>query len=88
MVVSAAVPAVVGRAMMGSDFFFVSATPSSDTMSPNSGFLTTIPMPFAVSIDEPPPMATMKSAFARLQASMPFFTFVTVGLGFTSSKIS
>ena len=65
MVVSAAVPAVVGSAMMGSDFFFVSATPSSEMMSLNSGLFTTMPMPLAVSMLEPPPMATMKSACAR-----------------------
>ena len=86
MVVSAAVPAVVGSAMMGTVFFLVSATPSSDTMSSNSGLLHTMPTPFAVSMALPPPMATMKSAPDSLKAAMPCLTFVTVGLGFTSSN--
>ena len=62
MVVSAAVPAVVGKAMMGSDFFLVSATPSNEMMSLNSGLFTTMPMPLPVSMEDPPPMVIMKSA--------------------------
>ena len=81
-------PAVVGTARIGFEGFFVGATPSSERTSANSGFAMMMPTALAVSIDEPPPMATMKSASARRQASMPFFTLVTVGLGFTSSKIS
>lgn len=88
IVTSAAVPAVVGSAMTGTDFFFVLATPSSDTTSENSGLLMMIPIAFEVSIDEPPPIAIMKSAPAAWNAAMPAFTFFTVGFGFTSSKIS
>ena len=62
MVTSAAVPAVVGRAMIGTDFFFVSATPSRETTSLNSGLLVIIPIAFDVSMDEPPPIARIKSA--------------------------
>jgi len=61
-VTSAAVPAVVGNAKVGTAFCLVSATPSSERTSAKSGLLTTIPIPFAVSMEEPPPSATMKSA--------------------------
>ena len=47
-----------------------------------------IPIAFEVSIDDPPPIAIMKSAPAAWNAAMPAFTFFTVGFGFTSSKIS
>ena len=88
MVTSAAVPAVVGSAMMGTDFFFVSAVPSSETTSANSGLLVMMPTALAVSMDEPPPMARMKSAPDLAKASTPAFTLLTVGLGFISLKIS
>ena len=88
MVVSAAVPAVVGSAMMGTVLCFVGAHPSRLTTSANSGLLVTIPIPLAVSMLEPPPMATIKSAPDAAKASTPIFTFVTVGLGFTSLYIS
>ena len=74
--------------MIGRHLFFVSATPSNDTTSANSGLVHTIPIPLAVSIEEPPPMATIKSASAFLQASTPFVTLVTVGFGLTSSYTS
>ena len=88
MVVSAAVPAVVGRAMIGTLLFFVGAQPSSETISLKSGFAITMPIAFAVSIDDPPPMATRMSACAFLKASIPAFTLLTVGLGLTSLNIS
>ena len=88
MVVSAAVPAVVGSAMIGTVFFLVGAQPSRLTTSANSGLLVTIPIPLAVSIAEPPPIATIKSAPAAANASTPIFTLVTVGFGFTSLYIS
>ena len=84
MVTSAPVPAVVGSAMIGIDLFLVGAQPSNDTTSENSGLVVTIPIPLAVSIDEPPPMAMMQSAPDALNASTPCFTFVTVGLGLIS----
>ena len=43
-----------------------------------------MPTPFAVSIDDPPPIATMQSALAFLNAFTPFFTFSIVGFGFMS----
>jgi hypothetical protein len=79
---------VVGRAITGTDFFLVGATPSSETTSENSGLLTIIPTAFDVSIDEPPPIATIKSAPAALNASIPAFTFLTVGFCFTLSNTS
>ena len=84
MVTSAPVPAVVGNAMMGTLFFFVGATPSNETTSENSGLLLTIPMPFAVSMLEPPPTAIRQSAPDALKAATPCCTFVTVGFGFIS----
>ena len=57
MVTSAAVPAVVGTAMIGIDGFLVGATPSRLLTSSNSGLAMMIPIAFAVSIEEPPPIA-------------------------------
>ena len=84
MVTSAAVPAVVGNAMIGTDFFFVGATPSKETTSLNSGLLVMIPIAFEVSIDEPPPIARMKSAPDSAKAFTPAFTLLTVGFGLIS----
>ena len=88
IVTSAAVPAVVGIAIIGIDLFFVFATPSSDTTSENSGLFIIMPIAFAVSIAEPPPIAKMKSALLSLNARIPSLTLEIVGLGYTSSKIS
>ena len=88
MVTSAAVPAVVGNAMIGTDFFLVSATPSNETTSPNSGLLVMIPIALAVSIEEPPPIAIIKSAPEAAYAASPAFTFDTVGFGLISLKTS
>ena len=57
IVTSAAVPAVVGTAMIGTHGFFVGATPSKLLTSSNSGFAMMIPIAFDVSIEEPPPIA-------------------------------
>ena len=53
----AAVPAVVGTAMIGTQGFFVGAVPSRLLTSSNSGFAMMIPIAFAVSMEEPPPIA-------------------------------
>ena len=71
MVTSAAVPAVVGTAMVKTACFFVSATPSRLLTSANSGLLAMMPMAFAVSIAEPPPMVTIALAPLFLNASTP-----------------
>ena len=84
MVTSAAVPAVVGTAMIGTQGFLVGATPSSERMSENSGLAITIPIALEVSIEEPPPIATMHSAPEALNSSTPCFTFSMVGLGLIS----
>ena len=84
MVTSAAVPAVVGTAMMGRQGFLVGATPSRERTSANSGLVTMMPMALAVSMEEPPPMAMMQSAWAAWAASTPSFTFSMVGLGLIS----
>ena len=81
MVTSAAVPAVVGTAMVNVAWFFVGATPSSETTSANSGFSAMTPMPLAVSMAEPPPTATIMSAAEALNAATPSCTFLMVGLG-------
>ena len=57
IVTSAAVPAVVGTANIGTDLFLVGATPSRLLTSAKSGLAMMIPIPLAVSIDEPPPIA-------------------------------
>jgi len=85
MVTSAAVPAVVGTATIGTDLFFVAATPSKDFTSANSGLLVTTPIALAVSIADPPPMAKRKSALDATNAFTPVSTFSMVGLGFTLS---
>ena len=76
--------AVVGTAMIGTHLFFVGATPSSETTSSNSGFLMIMPIAFAVSIEEPPPMAMMQSAPDFLKAATPALTLATVGLALMS----
>ena len=58
--------------------------PFNDTISALSGFVITIDIPFAVSILDPPPTATITSAPALLQASTPSNTFFIVGFGLTS----
>ena len=65
------VPAVVGTAIIGVHLFFVGATPSRLLTSANSGFSIIIPIALAVSIEEPPPIATMQSALLSLKASTP-----------------
>ena len=57
MVTSAAVPAVVGTAMIGTHGFLVGATPSRLRTSSNSGLAMMIPMALEVSMEEPPPIA-------------------------------
>ena len=57
MVTSAAVPAVVGTAMIGTQGFFVGATPSRLLTSSNSGFAMIIPIALEVSMEDPPPIA-------------------------------
>ena len=88
MVTSAAVPDVVAKAMMGKLLCLVSAVPSSDLTSANSGFSVMMPIAFAVSMTEPPPMAMMTSAFAFSNAAKPFLTLAMVGFALTSSNIS
>ena len=81
IVTSAAVPAVVGTAIVGTAWFLVGATPSSERTSANSGFVMITPIAFAVSIDEPPPIVIIESAPQALNASTPSFTFSIVGFG-------
>ena len=57
MVTSAAVPAVVGTAMIGTQGFFVGATPSRLLTSSNSGLAMIMPIALDVSIEDPPPIA-------------------------------
>ena len=81
---SAAVPAVVGTAIVNTAWFFVGATPSRLRTSSNSGFSMMMPTAFAVSIEEPPPMATMQSAPLALNAATPDWTFSMVGFALMS----
>ena len=57
MVTSAAVPAVVGTANIGTLGFLVAESPSRLLTSSNSGLVMMIPIALAVSIEEPPPIA-------------------------------
>ena len=57
--VDAAVPAVVGTAIIGTQGFLVGATPSRLRTSSNSGLAMMMPMALEVSIEEPPPIAMM-----------------------------
>ena len=84
MVTSAAVPAVVGTAIIGTHLFFVGATPSNERTSANSGLFIIMPIALDVSIEEPPPIATMQSAPYALNSATPCCTFSIVGLGFIS----
>ena len=53
----AAVPAVVGTAMIGTHGFLVGAVPSRLLTSSNSGLAMMIPIALDVSIEDPPPIA-------------------------------
>ena len=88
IVTSAAVPQVVGRAIIGTLFLVVLAIPSSDFISAKLGLLYTIPIAFEVSITEPPPTATMKSAPDFLKASKPSLQFLIVGFCLISKNSS
>ena len=81
IVTSAAVPAVVGTAMIGAQGFLVGATPSNERTSANSGLVMMIPIALDVSIEDPPPIATIQSAPASLNAATPVCTFSIVGFG-------
>ena len=84
IVTSAAVPAVVGRAIIGKPLFLVLETPFKETTSLLSGFVIIIDIPFAVSMLEPPPIATITSAPISLHIWIPAFTFEIGGFGSTS----
>ena len=84
IVTSAAVPAVVGTAIMGTLGFFVSIAPSREVTSAYSGLFMMIPIAFAVSIDEPPPIAIMQSGSNRRMAFAPSCAQASVGSGATS----
>ena len=75
-------------AKIGTQPFGETIAPSRERISENSGFFATIPMALAVSILDPPPMATIQSAPLFLKASRPFFTLSMVGLGWISLKTS
>ena len=74
-VASEPVPAVVGNAIIGIPLFRVFDNPFSDFTSLLSGFVIIIDIPFAVSILEPPPTATITSAFISLHTAhyFPFY---------------
>jgi hypothetical protein len=84
MVTSAAVPAVVGTATTGTDGFLVSATPSRERTSQNSGLAVMIPIALQVSGGEPPLMATSQSDPPR-RTPRPACTASIVGFGITAS---
>ena len=88
MVVSEAVPAVVGTPKIGTDGFLVAATPSSESTSANSGLAVTMPMPLQVSCGEPPPRPIRKSAPASANLATPSLMHSTGGFGWTLLKIS
>ena len=83
MVVSEAVPAVVGTAMIGTDGFFVGATPSSERTSENSGFAVMIPIALQVSCGDPPPIPMSTSAPEAAKAATPAWTVSMGGFGTT-----
>ena len=72
MVVSEAVPAVVGTPKIGTDGFLVSATPSRESTSENSGLAVMMPMPLQVSCGEPPPKPIRKSAPDAANLATPY----------------
>lgn len=88
IVTSAAVPQVVGNAIIGTHLVWVGATPSNDFISSNSGLFLVIAIALAVSITDPPPTATMKSAPAALNAVKPSLQFFTVGFCLISTNTS
>jgi hypothetical protein len=81
IVTSAAVPAVVGTAIVKTACFFGGGDALEAADVGELGFETMTPMALAVSMEEPPPMATMQSAPEALKARTPVWTFSMVGLG-------
>jgi tetratricopeptide (TPR) repeat protein len=79
------VAAVVGKAIIGTALFFVSATPARLTTSSNSGFAKIIAIALAVSIALPPPTATTQSTLFCLAIVNPSLTLSTLGFDFTPS---
>ena len=84
IVTSAAVPAVVGNAIIGNPLFFVLDKPFNETTSFLSGFVIIMLIPFAVSMLDPPPTATIKLAPNSVHICTPANTFSIGGFGFTS----
>ena len=83
MVTSAAVPAVVGTAMIGTQGFFVGATPSRLLTSSNSGFAMIIPIalevfgavPFPVTTEYVPTRKNAKSKTVTLARRLYFDSY-------------
>ena len=88
MVVSEAVPAVVGTPKIGTDGFLVSATPSRESTSANSGLAVMMPMPLQVSCGEPPPRPIRKSAPDSANLATPSLMHSTGGFGLTLENTS
>src|SRR5690242_16837410 len=84
-VTSLPVPAVVGTAIIGGMRERIGLWPHSySTMLPSS--TATTPMPFAVSIEMPPPIATRPSQPCALYSAAPASTSSTPGLARTLSN--
>src|SRR5216683_1154473 len=84
-VTSLPVPAVVGTAIRGGMRLAIGLCPHSYSRMPPSCAATT-PIPFAVSMELPPPMATRPSQPCALYSAAPASTRSTPGLARTRSN--
>ena len=88
MVVSLAVPAVVGTPMIGTPGRVVGDRPSRLSTSSKSGLVAMTEIALHVSWGEPPPRPMSTSAPEVRKAARPAWTFSIGGLGATSEKTS
>ena len=88
MVVSLAVPAVVGTPMIGTPGLVVGDRPSRLSTSSKSGLVAMTEIALHVSWGEPPPRPMSTSAPEVRKAARPAWTFSIGGLGATSEKTS
>ena len=88
MVVSLAVPAVVGTPMIGTPGRVVGDRPSRLSTSSKSGLVAITEIALHVSWGEPPPRPMSTLAPEARKAARPAWTFSIGGLGTTSEKTS
>ena len=70
-----------GFSIDGKEYEWPAVSTEGEVAAKELGIMVMIPIAFAVSIDEPPPMVMIESAPQALNASTPSTTFSIVGFG-------